>query len=146
MSKACTICAGKLVYGNPEKKCFRCNGSGAVVEDWEEPRDPPFDLIRATAYRLGYAVATHGSLMRDFDIMAIPWTSDAVHCRSLIKELCEVLNAKVIDRASKPHGRYAFNLQMDGYIKLIDISVMPTLREVPNFPHHFKRGERVDDR
>ena len=143
--KACTICAGKLKYGNPEKDCFRCNGTGKVAAQWEEPADPPFDLIRSTAYDLGYAVATHGTLMRDYDIIAVPWTAEASGTRRLLDVLCKTLNAKIVQRESKPHGRNAFSLQMDAFVKVIDISITPTLRDAPSFPHYFRRGGRVGD-
>jgi hypothetical protein len=140
--KSCTVCFG---IRNPVKVCFRCNDEGVVADGWEEPADPPFDLIHQTAYNVGYAVAVHGSRVRDFDIIAVPWTAEAGGCRKLLEVLCKALNAKIVDRSSKPHGRNAFNLQMDGYIKLIDISILPTLRDTPAFPHHFKRTNRDGD-
>jgi hypothetical protein len=35
--------------------------------------------LRAVARSLGYALTVHGSLVRDIDLVAVPWTSDAVH-------------------------------------------------------------------
>lgn len=144
-TKSCTICAGKLVYGDPAKECFRCDRTGQVSADWEEPKDPPMELIRKTAFDVGYAVAVHGSQMRDFDIIAVPWTPEAGGCRRVVDALCKALNATIVDRASKPHGRYSFALQIDGAFKLIDLSVTPTLRDVPSFPHFFKRDKRDTD-
>lgn len=128
LKKPCTICGGKLKYGNPEKDCFRCNGTGAVSAEWEEPANPPLEKIREIARRVGYAIAEHGSQTRDFDLIAIPWTADAPDMRDLLQLLCKELNARILDRNRKPHDRRSFILQMDGYIKHIDLSIMPIVR------------------
>lgn len=57
------------------------------------------DVSNATAYALlipslmkagrevGYALAVHGSLARDLDIIAVPWTDEAVSAERLIMHL-----------------------------------------------------------
>jgi len=39
--------------------------------------------IRETARLLGYAIGVHGSLVRDIDLIAVPWTVAAVSARVL---------------------------------------------------------------
>ena len=43
--------------------------------------------IREAARELGYAIGLHGSLARDFDIIAVPWTEDAAHPDDLAKAI-----------------------------------------------------------
>jgi hypothetical protein len=65
-------------------------------------------------------------MKRDCDLIAAPWTDEAINAFDLIERLCEALNAKPVGKiAGKPHGRLGWNLQIDGWFKAIDISVMP---------------------
>lgn len=69
-------------------------------------------------------------MKRDCDLIAAPWTEDATDAISLIKELCNALDARLVgDIGYKPHGRTAFNLQIHGWYKLIDLSILP--RDLP---------------
>lgn len=93
---------------------------------WVDPALPDFRLIWKVARECGYAVGLHGSMKRDCDLIAVPWTDEAVLAFDLIDHLCTALNAKVVGPvAGKPHGRLGWNLQVDGYVKVIDISVVP---------------------
>lgn len=93
---------------------------------WVDPALPDFRLIWKVARECGYAVGLHGSMKRDCDLIAVPWTDEAVLAFDLIYRLCEALNAQVLGPvAGKPHGRLGWNLQVDGYVKVIDISVVP---------------------
>ncbi len=88
--------------------------------------------LMTVAKRLGYAIALHGSFTRDLDVVAIPWTDEAVPA----EELAESLRAEVHgwlqatsgkpDPIEKPHGRlcWSIHLEPDG-IGYIDLSVMP---------------------
>lgn len=105
------------------------------------------------ARELGYALTIHGSVVTDLDLVAIPWTEEAVDTETLVKALFEHLNAvdyrglltrdcdwaseKEIDQMvassnetnkpeSKPHGRKAWNLYLHFGAK-VDLSVMPRL-------------------
>lgn len=94
---------------------------------WEDPKLPDFRLIWKLAREKGYAVGIHGSLKRDVDLIAAPWTEEAVGVGSLVLHLMKGLNAKVSNITDKPHGRKAVILQIDGYYKPIDLSIMPLL-------------------
>lgn len=96
--------------------------------------------MRITAERLGYALGVHGSLERDIDVIACPWTSAAVPSWELaaaIQKTC----AEVAGRAfslehetkpyfmggcagSKPHGRRTWVFHLGGG-PYVDLSVMP---------------------
>lgn len=98
---------------------------------WQDPSLPDFRQIWKVARECGYSVGLHGYMKRDCDMIAAPWTDKAVIAFELIDRLCSALNAKVVGPvAGKPHGRLGWNLQVDGYVKVIDISVMPRSQDV----------------
>lgn len=79
---------------------------------------------------LGYAVAIHGSLARDLDIVAVPWTDEAASAEDLVQaiatELGWIFEAGMDPRpgAGKPHGRRAWTLILSGGA-FVDLSIMP---------------------
>ncbi len=97
-------------------------------------------LIRAAARRLGYAIGLHGSVVRDLDLIAVPWTDDAASAEELAAAVCAAVSAfipntsKLGDRfdewghqqnsTPKPHGRVAWSICFGGR-PYIDLSVMP---------------------
>lgn len=88
-----------------------------------------FPAMRDVAREHGYALAIHGSLNRDFDLVAIPWTPDAAAAETLVDAICEA-NALIImvrDRRDKPHGRRCWTLKgVAGHPHgWVDLSVMP---------------------
>jgi hypothetical protein len=94
--------------------------------EWTDPALPDFRLIWKVARECGYAVGLHGSMMRDCDLIAAPWTDEAVASLELIERLCCALGAKTVGPiAGKPHGRLGFILQSERWEKNIDLSVMP---------------------
>ena len=83
------------------------------------------------AQELGYALALHGSLIRDCDMIAVPWTDEAVDMGELVSELIElsggIANYKGRENgaySTKPHGRKAWIIHLGGGA-YIDLSVMP---------------------
>lgn len=86
-------------------------------------------LTRA-ARQCGYALAWHGSLTRDFDIIAVPWTEDAVSAEELVAAVIEAADLLVDTTQTptvKPHGRRTWSLLCkEGHLYL-DFSVMPRL-------------------
>lgn len=98
--------------------------------------------LRERARELGYAVGVHGTLKRDIDLIAVPWTDAAVDAETLAESLRLVavaLNGKA-DRecvgdefhergcpGMKPHGRLVWSFHLGGG-PYIDLSVMPRER------------------
>lgn len=86
------------------------------------------------ARRHGYALAVHGSLQTDMDLVAIPWTDDAATAYDLMEAIrqwaCSVMATMFGEQAcvngpeDKPHGRIAWSLSIGG-VSVIDLSVMP---------------------
>lgn len=121
-----------------------------------EPSRAPFyaglypglcDIARAH----GYALAVHGSMQRDLDLIAAPWTEQAGSADLLVEAIRQHLGAlgfgellefesklppdraaeivartKDADHSTKPHGRRAWSLYL-ACGSYIDLSVMPRL-------------------
>jgi hypothetical protein len=106
-----------------------------VVENFEEtsefsPECPSIDKIRLLARQVGYAIGEHGSKVRDFDIIAAPWVADAVSAKELVDHLCVGMNARQIGEIeSKPCGRLACSLQINGWFKIIDLSIVAVVEQ-----------------
>lgn len=89
--------------------------------------------LRSAARRLGYALAVHGSLARDIDIVAAPWTADATDAATLAEALRATAEdvrghlafLKDGDPVERPHGRLCWVLYFCASSTYIDLSVMP---------------------
>lgn len=106
--------------------CWKCGSELFVVADgWEEPSIPPIGPIRKLAREVGYAIGVHGSQERDLDLIAAPWTDDALQAEDLLRHIAQGINAHIVSTEQKPLGRFSATLQIDGWFKSIDISVCP---------------------
>lgn len=66
----------------------------------------------------GYAVAAHGSLRRDLDIIAAPWVKWAIPAKELATQLAEVCSGKIINEPVKhSHGRLSFQIHLGEIIQ-----------------------------
>jgi hypothetical protein len=99
-------------------------------------------LVRAAKAK-GYALAVHGSLTRDLDLVAIPWVDEAAPALEVAQAIVEASGGFVRDRSDKqghpatwpgandptqkPHGRLAWSIHLGGG-PYIDLSVMPRCR------------------
>jgi hypothetical protein len=90
--------------------------------------------IRAKGKELGYAIAVHGTMSRDLDLLAVPWTEEASHHSKLVKAIADAVGGYVIGNVAnkgsldepthQPHGRLSWNICWGGKA-FIDLSVMP---------------------
>jgi hypothetical protein len=98
------------------------------------------DLIRDVARGMGYAIGLHGSLQRDFDLIAVPWCDEAKPAEELVEAIrCAIGGACAPIETSfsqKPHGRRAWSIYFTGgdalkqcTTPIIDLSVMPRLEQ-----------------
>ena len=106
---------------------------------WKRPTDalPIWALsflpgLRTVAMDHGYALAIHGSLARDFDFVAIPWTRAPSSPRALMAAIASAVGGIAVPSRGperKPHGRLAWSILLgtDGgmYIDLSVISPRP---------------------
>ncbi len=93
--------------------------------------------FRQVARDHGYALAEHGSKARDLDLIACPWTDDALSAEELVAALGSIdgVTLKTIGSrlqtfpVAKPHGRlgwvFLFDRNHRDQPKYIDLSVMP---------------------
>ena len=96
----------------------------------------------------GYAVAVHGSLSRDIDLVLVPWVDNASEPETVVEEMkaiitshvgaCYYTGATIHDPVpnptEKPHGRLCWSI-ITGYgggIPYFDISVIKPIRQVEN--------------
>lgn len=87
-----------------------------------------YPALAAAARTKGYALALHGSLQRDLDLVAIPWTDDAADPKDLLSVLCEEFDIETNNPLgmpmAKPHGRLCWTIPL-WWGAYIDLSVMP---------------------
>ena len=88
--------------------------------------------LREEARRLGYALTVHGSIKRDIDLVAIPWTRHACGpqhlAEALRKKTEDVIGFAVYGNdgpwpRKKPHGRRCWTIHFNG--TYLDLSIMP---------------------
>lgn len=99
-----------------------------------------YDALVATAQDNGYALALHGSMNRDLDLIAVAWTNNACDLKTFMQAIDETMSkyqlapfrGKKTDLnqkgKKKPHGRVAYSIHLGGE-PYVDISIMP--RRVP---------------
>lgn len=87
-----------------------------------------YPALAEKARSMGYALALHGSLKRDLDLIAIPWTEEAAEPAALMAALCEEFdlepNTPMGLPGAKPHGRLAWTIPL-WWGAYLDLSVMP---------------------
>ena len=108
-------------------------------------------LARATARTHGYALAVHGSQMRDFDLIAVPWVEEASAPEMLVEAIRKAVNGTYSAGSQagndiitkQPHGRLTWAIHLEGvdrglkdalvagkvpFHPYLDLSVMPPAR------------------
>ena len=77
----------------------------------------------------GYALAVHGSVQRDFDLIAVPWVEEAstpeVVIDSLRKEWSDL--RVIADIARKPHGRIVYTISIGFGSCFMDLGFIPLI-------------------
>lgn len=104
------------------REAVTCNGRAAFYAAM-------WDDIRQCAMDCGWAVALHGSMAADMDIMAMPWVQEACSFERLVKEIVKLFCGNHlaenyrISYGTKAHGRVVATIPIwaDFYL---DISTM----------------------
>jgi len=85
----------------------------------------------------GYALTVHGSLARDYDFVAVPWTENADEPSELADALLRACGGFIAPHEAKdvpihkPHGRLCWPIHL-GAGQYIDLSVMQPNPHYPN--------------
>lgn len=120
-----------------------------------EKYDNALIWARATARECGYALARHGSEVRDFDLIAVPWSEDAVAPEELAERIRAAVHGVFThgDPSQRPHGRQtwaihlpplnspmrdAFAASSAHFDPYLDLSVMPTTEASASAPRDQK--------
>lgn len=93
-----------------------------------------YNSMREAALKCGYALALHGSMQSDMDIVAVPWVEDAKPVEELVDAIDDCIGKTIWKEnkglgvdfrhpTEKPHGRIAFTLAIIGDWH-IDLSVI----------------------
>lgn len=79
--------------------------------------------------RYGYALAVHGSVATDFDLIAVPWVAEASDHEPVIAEVEKLVAAKFarLDSVQRAHGRVTYKLAMSFGDCALDISFTPRI-------------------
>lgn len=100
-----------------------------------------YPRLAEEARRLGYALALHGSLQRDLDVIAVPWRDDAAPAVDLVHALSEIFdiepNHPIDEPQQKPHGRLGWSIPL-WWGAYVDLSVMPRV-EAPKVKERPRR-------
>jgi hypothetical protein len=82
----------------------------------------------------GYAMAVHGTLARDFDVICIPWTDEAADPEVIIQAILDKFAIRRIGELHPmKHGRVAQTLSLKFGEAALDLSFMPRVA-VPAAP------------
>jgi hypothetical protein len=76
----------------------------------------------------GYALAIHGSLQRDFDVIAIPWIESPSTPDVVVEEVTKTFDIRLVGEPTvKLHGRTAWMIAVGFGQCAIDLSFMPAV-------------------
>jgi hypothetical protein len=102
--------------------------------------------LQRIARELGYALAVHGSMQTDFDLVACPWVEDAVDAETLVEAIRVAVDGHIFQDNDydyspevKPHGRNAWSIYLRSDNRTgpyIDISVMPRYKTIKTLKEH----------
>lgn len=110
--------------------CQKC-GTPTFVPDknWTPLELPDVEKIRELAKEVGYAIGEHGTQERDLDLIAAPWSEEALkyNYREVMEHIAKGMGGRVLAVEGKPLGRRACTIQLNGWFKPIDLSVCPMM-------------------
>lgn len=85
--------------------------------------------LAVLARKHGYALAVHGSLRRDFDLIAIPWVEFPSDPQSMVDDICSHFDIRVVGSVGeKLHGRRAWTISVGHGCCSLDLSFIPVVK------------------
>lgn len=86
--------------------------------------------LAAIARGHGYALAAHGSMARDFDLVCIPWIEKPSEPAEVVNEIVATFALTVIGEPDiKHHNRLVYTLSLSYGECFLDLSFMPTVQK-----------------
>ena len=83
----------------------------------------------------GYALAIHGSLARDFDLVAVPWAEKVSEPAAVVVAITDAFALRLLDKphkpAIKPWRREVYTLIFKWGTTALDLSFTPRIMESP---------------
>lgn len=77
-------------------------------------------------HRHGYALAVHGSLARDFDLIAIPWAEKVATQQEVLQAVTTEFAVRIVGEVEhRNHGRIAYTLSCGFGECAVDLSFFP---------------------
>lgn len=113
------------------RQAVTCNGRPAFYAAMYED-------IRYVAIHCGWAVALHGSLASDMDIIAIPWVDSATSFEYMIEKISGLFDGNMISENylitynEKPYGRTVATIPIweDFYLDISTVDIRKQMQEI----------------
>lgn len=103
----------------------------AAVDDQPITREHAFRAAQNAVRSQGYAVALHGSQVKDLDLIAVPWRETALTAQDIAELIAKAIPGFIETGSpeAKPHGRLSFTIRPNWHFSFdnwyIDLAVMP---------------------
>lgn len=86
-----------------------------------------YPALAEIARKHGYAMAIHGSMARDFDLICVPWTEKPSQPQVVVDEFTSTFAmTDVTSPDIRPHGRMVYSISFGFGEFFADLSFMPT--------------------
>ena len=91
-----------------------------------------YPKLKDIALKHGYALAIHGSMSRDMDLIAFPWVENCSSPEAMVEDMNKALEGTLsspyqANPAMRPHGRMSWSIyhkdNVDASQPYVDISV-----------------------
>jgi hypothetical protein len=92
-----------------------------------------YPQLAEIARKHGYALAAHGSMARDFDLVCIPWVEQPSEPQAVVDEMTSRFAIRQLPETEvKFHNRLVYTLPVKFGECFIDLSFMPLVKENSN--------------
>ena len=92
-----------------------------------------YPALAEIARKHGYAMAIHGTMARDFDLICIPWVETPSKPEEVVAEITATFaTTDITNPGYKPHGRLAYSVCFGFGEFFADLSFMPAIEGEQN--------------
>jgi hypothetical protein len=84
-----------------------------------------YEQLKAIALKYGYNLVLHGSMHRDLDLIAIPWSLELGKVEEMMNEFAVELDGKILPQTEEQrkcfnHGRESWVINLNRCCKMVD--------------------------